>query len=53
MAWSNFGKSWSFQLNKQNCMFLMMEMVCLKEKLTQPGRQEKYVQRDTSKVFRN
>lgn len=45
MAWSNFGKSWSFQLNKQNYVFLMMEMMCLKEKLTQPGRQEKYIQR--------
>lgn len=53
MAWSNFGKSWSFQLNKQNYVFLMMEMMCLKEKLTQPGRQEKYIQRDTSKAFGN
>ena len=52
MAWRNFGKSWSFHLNKQNCMFLMMEMRYLKEKLTQPGRQEKYIQMDTSKVFR-
>lgn len=31
----------------------MMEMMCLKKKLIQPGRQEKYVQRVTSKVFRN
>lgn len=53
MAWSNFGKSWSFQLNRQNYVFLMMEIMCLKEKLTQSGRQKKYIQRDTSKVFRN